>query len=47
LEALPNYFKPSYTKYDYSQVQPGDLVYSANGFAIGDVNTGHMGIITG
>jgi hypothetical protein len=38
---------PTYDKYDYSQVEAGDLVYSANGFAIGDVNTGHMGIITG
>ncbi|MDR1235316.1 MAG: hypothetical protein LBJ97_04560 [Mycoplasmataceae bacterium] len=47
LEALPNFEMPTYTKYDYSTVQAGDLVYSANGFAIGDVNTGHMGIITG
>jgi uncharacterized protein YycO len=47
LKALPGFIAPTYTKYDYAQVEEGDILYSANGFAIGDVNTGHMGIITG
>jgi hypothetical protein len=44
---LKNFEMPTYTKYDYSKVQVGDLLYSANGFALGDINSGHMGIITG
>lgn len=42
-----DYAPLSYSAYDWSDVQPGDIMFSEGGFGVGDVTSGHCAIVEG
>lgn len=41
------YETPTYSHYNWNDIRIGDILYSANGFVVGDFHSGHVGIISG